>query len=84
MAYEIEALCSCNSYSFYIYIYKGCLCTSCVTFLILILCSWGSLEFNEIGLDYSEITKRVDSVTYNNGLHFLGIGHSFIKFPKTV
>lgn len=52
--------------------------------LILILTSFRTLEVNEIGLDYSGITKTIDKQLYTSGIHFLGVGHSFIKYPTTV
>lgn len=51
---------------------------------ILLAFSFKSLDATEIGLDYSWVSKTVDKTTYKNGLHFLGIGHSFIKYPKMV
>eukprot|EP01017_Pseudomicrothorax_dubius_P019405 TRINITY_DN2133_c0_g1_i2.p1 TRINITY_DN2133_c0_g1~~TRINITY_DN2133_c0_g1_i2.p1 ORF type:complete len:293 (-),score=92.04 TRINITY_DN2133_c0_g1_i2:68-946(-) len=41
-------------------------------------------RFNEYGLDYSGISKTVADKPFVGGIHFLGVGHSFIKFPKTV
>jgi len=51
---------------------------------ILIILGFSSLKSTEIGLDYSWIAKDVNKKTYENGLHYLGIGHSFIKFPRQV
>jgi hypothetical protein len=51
---------------------------------ILLIFGFSSLEATELGLDYSWVTKNVDSTIYQNGLHFLGIGHSFVKYPKMV
>ncbi len=39
---------------------------------ILILISFSSLEVDELGLDYSTISKTVDSRGYQPGIHFLG------------
>jgi len=61
-----------------------CCCVVLVTFVILLATSFSSLEFNEWGLDYSGITKTVSKSSASGGIHFLGIGHHFIKFPKTV
>ena len=55
-----------------------------VTGTVLIILGFSSLQATEIGLDYSWISQTVDKKTYENGLHYLGIGHSFIKFPKQV
>lgn len=51
---------------------------------ILLFLGFSVLEATEYGLDYSWISKNVDKKVYENGLHFLGIGHSFIRFPKMV
>jgi len=45
--------------------------------------SFASLHATEIGLDYNQITQNINPVPYNAGLHFLGVGHRFIKFPNT-
>ena len=54
------------------------------TLIILLLMSYSSLEVNEIALDYSTISKSVGKKTYYPGIHFLGIGHHFVRYPKTV
>lgn len=46
--------------------------------------SFAQLEVNEVGLDYSGITKTISKNIYVAGIHFLGVAHSFIKFPMTV
>jgi len=51
---------------------------------VLIILGFSSLQATEIGLDYSWISMDVKNQTYQNGLHYLGIGHSFIKYPKMV
>jgi len=51
---------------------------------ILIILSFSILDIKEYGLDYSWISKSVDRIVYDNGLHFLGIGHKFIRFPRTL
>ena len=51
---------------------------------ILLILGYSVLEATEYGLDYSWVSKNVDKTIYENGLHFLGIGHSFIRFPKMV
>lgn len=55
-----------------------------VALVILIITSFSQLEVNEVGLDYSGITKTIDKNIYAAGIHFLGVAHSFIKFPVTV
>lgn len=62
----------------------GCLVVGVIAILVLIFTSFRTLEVNEIGLDYSGITKTVDKQLYTSGIHFLGVGHSFIKYPTTV
>lgn len=64
-----------------------CLATCAVlviALVILIASSLSSLEVNEYGLDYSGITKTIDVQIYGAGIHFLGVAHSFIRFPSTV
>jgi len=62
-----------------------CICAvSCVTGIILFILGFSSLEATEWGLDYSWISKTVDPTVTENGLYFIGIGHSFYKFPKNV
>lgn len=61
-----------------------CSIISGFTLLILIINSFSSLEFNEYGLDYSGISKSINPTPQTAGIFFLGIGHSFIRFPKTV
>ena len=45
---------------------------------------FATLEATEFGLNYSWISKNISPNIKENGLYFIGIGHSFIKFPKTV
>ena len=64
-----------------------CLSTCCcfiIVGVVLLVLGFSTLEATEYGLDYSWISKTVDRKVYDNGLHFLGIGHSFIRFPKMV
>ena len=62
-----------------------CICAvSCITGIILLILGFSSLEATEWGLDYSWISKTVDPTVRENGLYFIGIGHSFYKFPKNV
>lgn len=61
-----------------------CGAVGAIALLILAITSFRTLEVNEIGLDYSAITKNVDKELYTSGIHFLGVGHSFIKYPTTV
>ena len=61
-----------------------CACICCFVFVILCVSGFSSLQPNEYGLDYSGISKTVNSDPYEAGLHFLGVGHQFYKYPKTV
>eukprot|EP00440_Ansanella_granifera_P073146 gb/GFBE01079373.1/.p1 GENE.gb/GFBE01079373.1/~~gb/GFBE01079373.1/.p1 ORF type:complete len:309 (+),score=85.86 gb/GFBE01079373.1/:1-927(+) len=61
----------------------GCGCLT-ILFAILIGTSFASLEYTELGLNYSLVTSSVDPKGFSAGLYFLGVGHSFIKFPSTV
>ena len=64
-----------------------CLIIVGITFfvcLILLLAGFSSLEATEFGLDYSWIFKQISPEIRENGIHYLGICHSFIRFPKTV
>lgn len=67
---------------------KGlCLCicaVTCITGIILLILGFSSLEATEYGLDYSWLSKTINPNVYSNGLYFIGIGHSFIKFPRNV
>lgn len=62
-----------------------CICViTCITGVILLILGFSSLEATEYGLDYSWLSKTVNPAVYANGLYFIGIGHSFIKFPRNV
>ncbi len=67
-----------------LYICGVSLAIGIVALAILIITSFAMLEVNEVGLDYSGITKTVDRNIYTAGIHFLGVAHSFLKFPITV
>lgn len=62
----------------------GCLGVGVVALIVLIFTSFRTLEVNEVGLDYSGITKTIDKQIFTSGIHLLGVGHSFIKYPTTV
>lgn len=53
------------------------------TFLLLFM-SFDTLEFTEMGLNYSWITENIEEQVYEHGRYYLGLGHKFIKFPKMV
>jgi len=50
----------------------------------MLICSFSQLHSTQYGLDYDHIWETVDTSVYTGGLHFLGLGHSFVKFPNTV
>lgn len=52
--------------------------------IVCVACSFSSLHQTQYGLDYDHIFETIDSKVYTGGLHFLGIGHGFVKFPNTV
>ena len=66
------------------YVCGCCGCYSCCCSFLLILFGFAALEATEFGLNYSWISKSISPNIKENGLYFIGIGHSFIKFPKTV
>ena len=66
------------------YICGCCCCCSCFCSFLLIIFGFATLEATEFGLNYSWISKTISPQVKENGLYFIGIGHSFIKFPKTV
>ena len=52
--------------------------------VILIACSLSVLSYNEVGLNYSNWFKTIEEDTYSHGIHFIGLGHSFIKYDIKV
>ncbi len=66
------------------YVCGCCCCCSCFCSFLLIIFGFAALEATEFGLNYSWISKYISPSVKENGLYFIGIGHSFIKFPKTV
>ncbi len=49
---------------------------------ILLPLSFQSLEPNEVGLDYDKVNHNIDtSKLYEEGRHYLGVGHEFKIFP---
>jgi len=45
--------------------------------IILIACSLSVLSYTEVGLNYSSWFKTVEDRTYEHGIQFIGLGHSF-------
>lgn len=61
-----------------------CMLTALIAVGVFVFFSFASLDAYEYGLDYSGITKTVDSTVYPPGYHFLGFGHKFLVYPSTV
>lgn len=65
---------------------------ACICFLIFILVpsivcivfSFQTLEQIHIAVDYNAIACTVDGVKTKAGLYFLGLGHSLIRYPRTI
>jgi regulator of protease activity HflC (stomatin/prohibitin superfamily) len=63
----------------------GCCLAIVVTIIVLISLSVASLEQLDFGLNYNSITLTIEDKVYATaGLHFLGVGHYFITYPRTV
>jgi hypothetical protein len=66
------------------------LCGACVCFVlipsvILIVLSFATLQPVEYGLNFNAITMSLENATYSQaGLYFLGFGHWFIRYPRTI
>lgn len=55
-----------------------------VVTVIVICLSFDTLEYQEMGLNYSWISETVERETYASGRYYLGVGNHFIKFPSMV
>lgn len=55
-----------------------------VLVVVFLSASLDTLEYNQVGLNYSGIFKSVENATYESGISYIGIGHSFIEYPITV
>jgi len=55
-----------------------------VASVILLLLSFDTLEYQEMGLNYGWVTETVEQKTYVAGRYYLGLGNHFIKFPQMV
>lgn len=62
----------------------GCCLLAVASIGMLFYMSYSSLDASEYGLDYSSITKTIAKDEFGSGYHFLGFGHSFIRYPSTV
>jgi hypothetical protein len=48
--------------------------------IILVACSLSVLNYNEVGLNYSNWFKTVEDKTYEHGIQFIGLGHGFQRY----
>jgi len=55
-----------------------------IALVILFFCSFDTLEYQEIGLNYSWVSETVEDKPYTSGRYYLGLGNHFLKFPKMV
>ena len=62
----------------------GSLAVGLVILVVFLFISIQSLEFNNVGLNYSSYFKSIENKTYTAGIHFLGLGHEFIAYPLNV
>lgn len=63
-----------------IVIVGGIGCATLLVTLILIASSLSVLGYNEVGLNYSNWFKTVEDHTYAHGIHFIGLGHEFLRY----
>lgn len=52
--------------------------------IIIFFISFDTLEYQEMGLNYSWISETVQTKTYPSGRYYLGLGNHFVKFPAMV
>jgi len=52
--------------------------------IILISVSFKSLDETELGIDYNSISLSLEQTFSDSGLYFLGLGHWFITYPRTI
>eukprot|EP00929_Paragymnodinium_shiwhaense_P029127 TRINITY_DN16765_c0_g1_i1.p1 TRINITY_DN16765_c0_g1~~TRINITY_DN16765_c0_g1_i1.p1 ORF type:complete len:299 (+),score=74.83 TRINITY_DN16765_c0_g1_i1:105-1001(+) len=55
-----------------------------ITLVVIFFLSFDTLEYQEIGLNYSWISETVEDKPFTSGRYYLGLGNHFIKFPKMV
>lgn len=62
-----------------------CFCIVLIVSIVLLAVSFSTLEPNEIGLRVDGVNIQLDRTKlWENGRHFLGLGHYFVKFPTEV
>jgi len=65
---------------------SGCICFG-VVFVVSIGLIAGSIKClgaTEYGLDQNNVSSNIDPTVYGSGRHFIGLMHSFLKFPMTM
>lgn len=63
----------------------SCCCFITILSVILFAVSFDTLAPDEMGILYNNIYKTIDeSKVYTEGRHFLGLGNSYIKYPRSV
>jgi len=55
-----------------------------VTLFLLCCLSFDTLEYQEIGINYSWVSETIEDRTYGAGRYYIGIGNRFIKYPRVV
>jgi len=62
-----------------------CTCTVLIVAIVLFAISFQSLGQLDVALNYNAISLQIEDKVYDSaGLYFLGVGHSFIKYPRVV
>jgi len=63
----------------------GCGCAGLITLIVCLAISFQTLDQLDYGLNYNSIGEQIEAEVYEKaGLYFLGVGHSFIRYPKTI
>jgi regulator of protease activity HflC (stomatin/prohibitin superfamily) len=63
----------------------GCCCAVLIASAIMLGCSFGVLDPTQFALDYDTVNFQInENALYTGGRHFIGLGHTFIIFPKTL
>lgn len=52
--------------------------------LVFVFSAWSVLEPWEIGLDYNSVIQSISPEAWGSGRHWIGVGHSFVRFKSTV
>mmetsp|Transcript_5726 Transcript_5726/g.20537 ORF Transcript_5726/g.20537 Transcript_5726/m.20537 type:complete len:433 (-) Transcript_5726:129-1427(-) len=63
----------------------GFFCASLITVIVLLACSFGSVDETDVCLSYNTITRVVDELPVDEpGVYFTGVDNGFLCFPKLV